>query len=245
MYVTRLTQFHAIKTAKSAAKKAKQHELQRHVRQLKQVRSGKQEKHAPVEELEEELDTLKQLDTQQIAMAALTSKLVKSKLLPRPSVAATLDQEGSKAFPVWPLAQEMGLGDQARPAADSARAERVMHRVQSAKVLAEELASSIQSILGLVVPRAPKERAPKERAPKEHTEADPAAPAPEPKKKAAKAKAPIAEDDYVSDDGFSDDDAQSVMSQFSASNMDMDNLDAMVGSGSEDEMDVRHASDAG
>lgn len=239
MYVAQLTQFHAIKTAKSAAKKAKQHELQRHVRQLKQVRSRKQEKHAPVEELEEELVILKRLDTQQIAMAALTSKLVKSKLLPRPSVAATLDQEGSKAFPVWPLAEDMGLGDQARPAAESAREERVMHQVQSAKVLAEELASSIQSILGLVVPRVPKERAPAKRA-----ETDPAAPAPEPKKKAAKAKAPVAEDDYVSDDGFSDGDAQSVMSQFSASNMDMDNLDAMVGSGSEDEMDVRMNSDA-
>lgn len=238
-YVIFLTQFHAIKAAKTATKKARQFELQRHVRQLKQCQSGKTSKEQSVEELEEELNILKRMDIQQVATNALVSKLVKSKLLPRPQLAISLDAERAKDFPILETARNLGLDPTQKSGYDSVREERVVHQVQSAKVLAEELASCIKSVAALVFPPAPKDTASKATEPNTSAQGDEEVAPVQPAKKAKSKEAPAPvpeEDDYSSDDGFGDEDTERVTNQ-QWNLSDMDKLDALVGSGSDESDD--------
>ena len=82
----------AVKVAHSAAKKARQHELQRHVRRLKQCTEAERS------DLEKELYYLKTLDIHALALRALSTKLVKAKILPKQAQGA--DEE---RFPLLPL----------------------------------------------------------------------------------------------------------------------------------------------
>lgn len=212
-------QYHTIKTAKKAAKKATQFELQRHVRLMKQVQSGKAKQGPPLAELEEELAVLKDTDVHTLATQALTSKLVKAKLVPRPSVVAQLGEDETRiAYPVWSIAQELGLDTRQDAKARSTREERVVHRIQSAKALAEELTTCLTAIQALVHPqkKAPtKASPPPEKTPRAH---------------------PVQQDEsdgYSSDDGFESDEAERVIAQRGAADDDLDALDGMVASGSD------------
>ena len=198
------------------------------MRQLKQVQSGKAKSDASITELEEKLSILKKLDIQQVALSALTSKLIKSKLLPKPQQAKTMDEEVSKTFPVWQVAKELGLDTKQTVSTDSALAERVVHQIQSAKVLAEELNSYIHSIAALL-PRPSEDSAPvEEKSP------DVQQTAARNVEKATVAKQQEQEaDDYSSDDGFGEEDTERVSNH--AWNVDdMDKLDALVGSASDE-----------
>lgn len=151
-----------MKSTRTAVKKAKQYELQRHVRRLKQTRSAGE----PTATAEEELAIIKALDVQAAAMRALVSKLTKSNLIPRAS-AADLDADKTlQRFPLLPHAEAEQLTHSTVPSvdqlargtgADTARVERVCHQVLSSKVLADELASCIKSLSAMVKPAVAEE----------------------------------------------------------------------------------------
>ena len=90
-----------MKSTRTAVKKAKQYELQRHVRRLKQTRSAGE----PTATAEEELAIIKALDVQAAAMRALVSKLTKSNLIPRASAADLDADETLQRFPLLPHAE--------------------------------------------------------------------------------------------------------------------------------------------
>lgn len=216
----RLTQHHSVRVARSAAKRAAQFELQKHVRRLKQVSTAHTDdaqKQASM--LEQELAYLKQIHPQVLAARALSTKLIKSKLLPKPAA----QTETTDKFPLLALACEHGLDAasvDALPKPKAGSEERVFRQVLSSKVLAEEIQTCVQSLLALV-----------------HT-----APAPAPdtktlapvrdkdtkKKKKEQEHPPEPEDDYESDDGMGNVGVQAYQAG---------DLDAMVASGSESEMD--------
>lgn len=175
------------------------------------------------------------MDIQQVAMNALVSKLVKSKLLPRPQLAVSLDAERAKDFPIYETAQKLGLDPTKKGEYDSVREERVVHQVQSAKVLAEELTSCIKSVAALVFPPAPKETTSNVVETSNATQDTESAIPAQPAKKAKTKQVPtsVQEDDYSSDDGFGDEDTDRVPNQ-QWDLSDMDKLDALVGSGSDD-----------
>lgn len=151
-----------MKSTRTAVKKAKQYELQRHVRRLKQTRSAGE----PTATAEEELAIIKALDVQAGAMRALVSKLTKSNLIPRASAADLDADETLQRFPLLPHAEAEQLTHGTVPSvdqlargtgADTARVERVCHQVLSSKVLADELASCIKSLSAMVKPAVAEE----------------------------------------------------------------------------------------
>lgn len=207
-------QHHSVRVVRSAAKRATQFELQKHVRRLKTA--APQDAHA----LEQELAFLKRIQPQVLALRALSTKLVKSKLLPK---SATQAQPVDK-FPLVAVCQEHGLDAasvEALPKPENGLEERVFHQLLSSKVLAEEIQTCIQALLALVHPApTPDTKTPATEAPVRENDTK--------RKHKAREQSPAPEDEYESDDG---------MGNIGARMYDADDLDAMVASGSESEMD--------
>ena len=170
----------AVKVAHSAAKKARQHELQRHVRRLKQCTEAERS------DLEKELYYLKTLDIHALALRALSTKLVKAKILPKQAQGA--DEE---RFPLLPFALEAKVDPATTETLlsfEHKAHEHICNQVLSSKVLASELTACLASLIPLVT---------QQKAPK--------TPVTEPVKSAKEARqvevAPP-EDGYESDDGM-------------------------------------------
>ena len=132
----------AVKVAHSAAKKARQHELQRHVRRLKQCTEAERS------DLEKELYYLKTLDIHALALRALSTKLVKAKILPKQAQGA--DEE---RFPLLPFALEAKVDPATTETLlsfDHKAHEHICNQVLSSKVLASELTACLASLIPLV-----------------------------------------------------------------------------------------------
>ncbi|PKI86002.1 hypothetical protein MVES_000414 [Malassezia vespertilionis] len=223
--------------ARAAAKKAKQMELQRHVRHIKQVRTGKGKQEEDMDALEAYLMQLKNIDTQWIADRALLSKLTKSKLLPKANRAVSMQLEDTleATYPLYAIAKEEGLVQDSESAPD-APLNKLQHQLQSAKVLAETVNHKVQSIVLLLRPPtiANKKETEKEQAEQnlvmggmgEKMSAELSGNEP---------GVPDSGADYSSDDGF-DDETQVKKSEGIFRDLDMD-MDAMVAPGSDDDDD--------
>ena len=139
----------AVKVAHSSAKKARQHELQRHVRRLKQCAEAERS------DLEKELYYLKTLDIHALALRALSTKLVKAKILPKRAQGA--DEE---RFPFLPFALEAKVDPAATETLlsfEHKAHEHICNQVLSSKVLASELTACLASLIPLVTQqKAPK-----------------------------------------------------------------------------------------
>ena len=139
----------AVKVAHSSAKKARQHELQRHVRRLKQCAEAERS------DLEKELYYLKTLDIHALALRALSTKLVKAKILPKQAQGA--DEE---RFPLLPFALEAKVDPATTETLlsfDHKAHEHICNQVLSSKVLASELTACLASLIPLVTQqKAPK-----------------------------------------------------------------------------------------
>lgn len=139
----------AVKVAHSAAKKARQHELQRHVRRLKQCAEAERS------DLEKELYYLKTLDIHALALRALSTKLVKAKILPKQAQGA--DEE---RFPFLPFALEAKVDPATTETLlsfEHKAHEHICNQVLSSKVLASELTACLASLIPLVTQqKAPK-----------------------------------------------------------------------------------------
>ena len=139
----------AVKLAHSAAKKARQHELQRHVRRLKQCAEAERS------DLEKELYYLKTLDIHALALRALSTKLVKAKILPKQAQGA--DEE---RFPLLPFALEAKVDPATTETLlsfEHKAHEHICNQVLSSKVLASELTACLASLIPLVTQqKAPK-----------------------------------------------------------------------------------------
>ena len=139
----------AVKVAHSAAKKARQHELQRHVRRLKQCAEAERS------DLEKELYYLKTLDIHALALRALSTKLVKAKILPKQAQGA--DEE---RFPLLPFALEAKVDPATTETLlsfEHKAHEHICNQVLSSKVLACELTACLASLIPLVTQqKAPK-----------------------------------------------------------------------------------------
>ena len=139
----------AVKVAHSSAKKARQHELQRHVRRLKQCAEAERS------DLEKELYYLKTLDIHALALRALSTKLVKAKILPKRAQGA--DEE---RFPLLPFALEAKVDPAATETLlsfEHKAHEHICNQVLSSKVLASELTACLASLIPLVTQqKAPK-----------------------------------------------------------------------------------------
>ena len=139
----------AVKVAHSAAKKARQHELQRHVRRLKQCAEAERS------DLEKELYYLKTLDIHALALRALSTKLVKAKILPKRAQGA--DEE---RFPLLPFALEAKVDPATTETLlsfEHKAHEHICNQVLSSKVLASELTACLASLIPLVTQqKAPK-----------------------------------------------------------------------------------------
>lgn len=139
----------AVKVAHSAAKKARQHELQRHVRRLKQCTETERS------DLEKELYYLKTLDIHALALRALSTKLVKAKILPKQAQGA--DEE---RFPLLPFALEAKVDPATTETLlsfEHKAHEHICNQVLSSKVLASELTACLASLIPLVTQqKAPK-----------------------------------------------------------------------------------------
>ena len=139
----------AVKVAHSSAKKARQHELQRHVRRLKQCAEAERS------DLEKELYYLKTLDIHALALRALSTKLVKAKILPKQAQGA--DEE---RFPLLPFALEAKVDPAATETLlsfEHKAHEHICNQVLSSKVLACELTACLASLIPLVTQqKAPK-----------------------------------------------------------------------------------------
>ena len=132
----------AVKVAHSSAKKARQHELQRHVRRLKQCAEAERS------DLEKELYYLKTLDIHALALRALSTKLVKAKILPKRAQGA--DEE---RFPLLPFALEAKVDPAATETLlsfEHKAHEHICNQVLSSKVLASELTACLVSLIPLV-----------------------------------------------------------------------------------------------
>ena len=139
----------AVKVAHSSAKKARQHELQRHVRRLKQCAEAERS------DLEKELYYLKTLDIHALALRALSTKLVKAKILPKQAQGA--DEE---RFPLLPFALEAKVDPATTETLlsfEHKAHEHICNQVLSSKVLACELTACLASLIPLVTQqKAPK-----------------------------------------------------------------------------------------
>ena len=132
----------AVKVAHSSAKKARQHELQRHVRRLKQCAEAERS------DLEKELYYLKTLDIHALALRALSTKLVKAKILPKQAQGA--DEE---RFPLLPFALEAKVDPATTETLlsfEHKAHEHICNQVLSSKVLASELTACLASLIPLV-----------------------------------------------------------------------------------------------
>ena len=132
----------AVKVAHSSAKKARQHELQRHVRRLKQCTEAERS------DLEKELYYLKTLDIHALALRALSTKLVKAKILPKQAQGA--DEE---RFPLLPFALEAKVDPATTETLlsfEHKAHEHICNQVLSSKVLASELTACLASLIPLV-----------------------------------------------------------------------------------------------
>ena len=132
----------AVKVAHSSAKKARQHELQRHVRRLKQCAEAERS------DLEKELYYLKTLDIHALALRALSTKLVKAKILPKRAQGA--DEE---RFPLLPFALEAKVDPATTETLlsfEHKAHEHICNQVLSSKVLASELTACLASLIPLV-----------------------------------------------------------------------------------------------
>lgn len=171
----------SIKLAHSATKKARQHELQRHVRRLKQCEETERS------DLEKELHYLKTLDIHALALRALSTKLVKTKVLPKLTQGADAER-----FPFLPFAQEAKVDSAATETLltyEHKAHEHICNQVLSSKVLASELSACLASLIPLVTqPKTPK--------------TPPMVPLKETDKEPRAVDAAPAEDDYESDDGL-------------------------------------------
>lgn len=214
-----LTKHHSIKVARSAAKRAAQFERQKHVRRLKKAQAAADA--AAESTLEQELTFLKQMDPHVLGMRALSTKLVKSKLLPKP---AARDPQAHE-FPLLALAHEHGLDHasmDAWPKPQAGPEERAMHQVLSSKVLAEEIQTCLQALVALVHPAAAASDTKPDTTQVSKQEKDTK------RKHKARASSPPPEDAYESDDG---------MGNLGMEARDADDLDAMVASGSDTDME--------
>ncbi|WFC98261.1 hypothetical protein MYAM1_000986 [Malassezia yamatoensis] len=224
------TQYHTIKIAKNAAKKARQFEIQRHIRRLKQAQNAesKAKSSSPPEELERDIDLLKQVDTHSVATSALVSKLIKYKLLPRHQFDASPDEESIETYPLWPVAEQLGIITSRNTVHKSKDTERIFHQVQSNKAFAEELAKCAQALAALVSPPR------KAEVPVKDEILEPIATSKSLSKSSSKksVEQDVLSDGYSSDDGFSDDETERLEGQ-PQNWRDSDELDAMVGSGSD------------
>lgn len=139
----------AVKVAHSAAKKARQHELQRHVRRLKQCAEAERS------DLEKELYYLKTLDIHALALRALSTKLVKAKILPKQAQGAEEER-----FPLLPFALEAKVDPATTETLlsfEHKAHEHICNQVLSSKVLASELTACLASLIPLVTQhKAPK-----------------------------------------------------------------------------------------
>lgn len=167
---------------------------------------------AATDMLEQELSILKNLDVQYVGVRALSSKLAKSKLIPKPN-----QQDKAERFPLARFVENTEVDpasiEKVRSPTSSVE-ERVLHQVLSSKIMAEEMTSCVKALASLATPKAePKAEPTKEKKKKE---------------KKVQGEAP-SDVDYESDDGMGNENPLGL------SQMDMD---AMVASGSEsDESD--------
>lgn len=213
--------------AQGATKRAVQFELQRHVRRLKQATEP-----AEVAVLEKELGFLKIVNTRDLGIRALRTKLVKGRLIPKAS-----QMNDASRFPLWPFVQDAELHKDPTLLTDK-QSERVLHQVLSSKGLAEELTTAVQSLQSIVAPGRPHTKTTAESENQAVTVAeldnrenglpaqgDSAAKAKSLAKEAAEAEPNDVENEYSSDDGFGG----------AAMEHSDKNLDAMVASASDSE----------
>lgn len=193
----------AVKVAHSAAKKARQHELQRHVRRLKQCTEAERS------DLEKELYYLKTLDIHALALRALSTKLVKAKILPKQAQGA--DEE---RFPLLPFALEAKVDPATTETLlsfEHKAHEHICNQVLSSKVLASELTACLASLIPLVT----QQKAPKTPV-TEPVKSD---------KEARQVEVAPPEDGYESDDGMGNQENVHMRG----------NMDTLVASGSDTE----------
>ncbi|WFD42345.1 hypothetical protein MPSI1_000987 [Malassezia psittaci] len=223
--------YHTIKIAKNAAKKARQFEIQRHIRRLKQAQNdvSKAKSSSSPEELERDIDLLKHVDTHGVATSALVSKLIKCKLLPRHQLEASPDEESSNTYPLWPVAQQLGIISSRSTDSESEYAKRVFHQVQSNKTFAEELAKCVQALAALVLPPPKAEVSVKDEISVPASSSKPINTSLSSQKEVEQ---DVSSENYSSDDGFSDDETERLKAQ-PRNWSEMDELDALVGSGSD------------
>lgn len=178
--------------------------------------------------LRQEVTALKELDLQALAARAITSKLIKQGLLPKRNMTADVDTEQlDSQYPLHAAARKEGLYTKLQicPGATISEAivERVGHQLLSSKVLAEDMAVSVNALNALVYPEdASAGKGKKAAQTKEQDNVDAADPAPR-RTKADVTPAP-SEPNIAADDDFDD-----------ASDTGPRNWDAMVASGSDTE----------
>ena len=220
------------------------------------MRRLKQSEGSERAELEQDLTHLKSLDTHSLSLRALSSKLVKSKLLPKASQSGM--EASMERFPLLPFAREAridAISLESLEVSHDKTHERVAHQVLSSKVLAAELAACIRSLIPLIMPasdipasldtahsndptpksdskahaHAPEETSKHETKAKETPRSVSATLSSRPRstKTRSETGAAAAADEYESDDGMGNTDMT----------WDRANLDAMVASGSDTESD--------
>ncbi|CDR99792.1 hypothetical protein [Sporisorium scitamineum] len=131
---------HVAKTLRATAKKTKTFEVQKLVKKLK----GLQKKASFVDQAasaEKELLALKSIDTALLAGRALVTKMVKAKLLPRPSELENADGEEYLYLQMVKDEELLGVVVLSDPvAADGDKAlERAKAKITSSKVLADQV----------------------------------------------------------------------------------------------------------
>lgn len=187
---------------------------------------------AEVAVLEKELGFLKIVNTRDLGIRALRTKLVKGRLIPKAS-----QMNDASRFPLWPFVQDAELHKDPTLLTDK-QSERVLHQVLSSKGLAEELTTAVQSLQSIVAPGRPHTKTTAESENQAVTVAeldnrenglpaqgDSAAKAKSLAKEAAEAEPNDVENEYSSDDGFGG----------AAMEHSDKNLDAMVASASDSE----------
>lgn len=191
------------------------------------------------ETLRQEVTALKELDLQALAARAITSKLIKQGLLPKRNMTRDTDLEQlDSQYPLHAAARKEGLYTELHicPGATISETivERVGHQLLSSKILAEDMAASINALNELVRPEdASANKGRKAARAKEQDNVNAADPAP--RRTNADVKPAPSEPNIAADDDFDDD----------VSDTGPRNWDAMVASGSdtEDEGTARNTDD--
>lgn len=138
---------HVAKTLRATAKKTKTFEVQKLVKKLK----GLQKKASFVDQAasaEKELLALKSIDTALLAGRALVTKMVKAKLLPRPSELENADGEEYLYLQMVKDEELLGVVVLSDPvAADGDKAlERAKAKITSSKVLADQVGKFVDEL---------------------------------------------------------------------------------------------------